>query len=342
VSDLPALGRRATLRDVAAAAGVSPATASYTLNGTKPVSDELRRRVQVAAERLGYRGHRAARALRTGRSGALGLVLPDLTNPFYPALAQAIEARARRFGYALMLVDCGSARAAERRGLRLMADHGVDGLVWIPLPGGGDVERPACPTVVIDRSRTGADTVVSDDVAGGALIAARALELGHERVLLLHGPRRATATRRRRQGLLDGLLGRAAVVSELYVPFTTALPPAAAATLVVTDATFVACGSDVIAIGALEALRAAGRRVPAEVSVVGFDDIAWARLVTPALTTVAHAVSDLGAAAVDLILERLRDPQAAPRDRVLPVVLVPRSSDGPAPEKESHPWKATS
>jgi LacI family transcriptional regulator len=342
VSDLPAPGRRATLRDVAAAAGVSPATASYALSGSKPVSDGLRRRVEGAAERLGYRGHRVARALRTGRSGALGLVLPDLTNPFYPALAQAIEARARRLGYALMLVDCGNAPAAERRGLRLMADHGVDGLVWIPLPGGGDPERPPCPTVVIDRPRPGVDTVVSDDVAGGALIAARALGLGHERVLLLHGPRRATATRRRRQGLLAGLAGRAAVVAELYVPFATELPPQAAAALAITDATFVACASDVIAVGALEALRAAGRRVPAEVSVVGFDDIAWARLVTPALTTVAHAVPELGAAAVDLILERLRDPQAAPRDRVLPVVLVPRSSDGPAPEKEPHPWKATS
>jgi LacI family transcriptional regulator len=334
VNELDAPSRRATLRDVAAAARVSPATASYALSGTKPVSDGLRKRVQGAAERLGYRGHRAARALRTGRSGALGLVLPDLTNPFYPALAQAIEARARRLGYALMLVDCGRAPAAERRGLRLMSDHGVDGLVWIPLSGRGDPDRPACPTVVIGRSRRGVDTVVSDDEGGGALVAARALEGGHRRVLLLHGPRGATATQRRRRGLLAALAGRAEVVAELYVPSATELPPAAAAALVASDASFVACGSDVIAVGALEALRAAGRSVPSEVSVVGFDDIAWARLVTPALTTVAHAVPDLGAAAVDLVLERLRDPQAAPRDRVLPVVLVPRSSDGPAPAKE--------
>jgi len=334
VSDAPTPTRRATLRDVAAAAGVSPATASYALSGGKPVSDEARGRVQAAAERLGYRGHRVARALRTGRSESLGLVLPDLTNPFYPALAQAIEARARRFGYALVLVDCGRSPATERRGLRLMQEHGVDGLIWIPLPGRADPERPACPTVVIGRARPGVDTVVSDDVAGGRLVAERALRLGHERVLLLLGPADATATRRRREGLLAGLAGRAEVVGELHAPFATELPPGVAAALAATDATFVACGSDVIAVGALEALRVAGRRVPDEVSVVGFDDIAWARLVTPALTTVAHAVPELGAAAVDLIVDRLREPNQPARDCVLPVVLVPRASDAPPPGKE--------
>ena len=329
MSGAPPLERRATLRDVAAAAGVSAATVSYALSGGKPVSDEARGRVLAAAERLGYRGHRVARALRTGRSESLGLVLPDLTNPFYPALAQAIEARARRFGYALVLVDCGRSPATERRGLRLMQEHGVDGLVWIPLPGRAEPERPACPTVVIGRARPGVDTVVSDDVAGGRLVAERAVRLGHERVLLLLGPADATATRRRREGLLAGLAGRAEVVGELHAPFATELPPTVAEALAATNATFVACGSDVIAVGALEALRAAGRRVPDEVSVVGFDDIAWARLVTPALTTVAHAVPELGAAAVDLIVDRLREPQAPTRDRVLPVVLVPRASDAP-------------
>ncbi len=335
MSERRPLGARVTLRDVATLAQVSVATVSYALNDTKPVSDDVRRRVRAAAGELGYRGHRVARALRTGQTQSLGLLLPDLTNPFYPALAQAIEARARRRGYALMLVDCGRAPGVERRGLRLMGEHGVDGLVWIPLPGARFADAPPCPTVLVDRPRAGFDTVASDDIEGGRLLGERAVSLGHERVFLLHGPRSATSTRHRRRGFLEAVEGRATVVAELHVPFATTLPHEAREALAHTDATFVACGSDVIAVGALETLRSVGRDVPGDLSVVGFDDIDWAALVTPPLTTVAHAIGALGTTAVDLVLDRLVEPDGPARDLVLPVTLVERASDARRPAKES-------
>ena len=304
------------------------------MNDTKPVSDEARNRVRTAAEDLGYRGHRVARALRTGRTQSLGLVLPDLTNPFFPALAQAIEARARRHGYLLVLVDSGRSATIERRGLRLMTEHGVDGLIWIPSPGARFSERPACPTVLIDRPRRGFDSVASDDEAGGRLLGERAVALGHEHVVLIHGPRSATSTRARRAGLLAGLAGRATIEGEYHAPYAVELPPEVRRALATTRATWVACGNDVLAIGALDALRCAGRSVPGEIGVVGFDDIAWASLVTPALTTVAHRIDQVGAAAVELVLQRVEEPGAPDRNRVLPVSLVPRTSDAPASRRE--------
>ena len=327
-------GGRVTLRDVAAGAGVSPATVSHVMNDSKPVSDDVRRRVRAVAEELGYRGHRVARALRTGRTQSLGLVLPDLTNPFFPALAQAIEARARRRGYMLVLVDTGRSASTERRGLRLLEEHGVDGVIWIPSPAARFTMRPARPTVLIDRPRRGFDSVASDDEAGGRLLGERAVALGHERVLLLHGPRSAASTRARRAGLLAGLAGRAEVVAEHHAPYTSELAPEVRHALATTPATWIACGNDVLAVGAIDALRRAGRAVPGRVGVVGFDDIAWAALVTPGLTTVAHAVAEVGAAAVDLVVQRLDEPGAPDRHRVLPVALVPRASDAPASLRE--------
>lgn len=320
-----------TLRDVADAAGVSTATVSHVLNGTMSVTDGVRTRVEAAAKSLGYQGNRSARALRTGRTQMFGLLLPDLTNPFFPALAQAIEKRARREDYALILVDCGGDKQAQRRGLKLLAEHGVDGLVWIPLP--GTVERPDSgrPTVVLGRSLPGVDTLVSDDEAGGRLVGERATRLGHRRVLYLGGPRSETATVRRRAGLIQGLGDRARLVAELNVPFATSLPAAARRALVSTDATYVACASDVIAIGALKVLAQAGRRVPADVSVSGFDNIAWSELVTPMLTTVAPQYRKIGTTAVELLLERLKRPELPSRDRVLSVSLIVRASDGEAP-----------
>ena len=181
----------ATIKHVAAKVGVSVATVSNALNGKRNVGSAVRRKVLSAAKELGYRPHRAAQAMRTGRTSAIGLVLPDLTNPFFSQLAQAIENRARRLGLLVCLVDSENCAQGETEGFKLLAQHGVDGLIWCPVgarlpPLLRELQRPI---VLIDRPRPGFAVIHSNNYMGGRLLAKHALQKGHSRVGLLSGPR---------------------------------------------------------------------------------------------------------------------------------------------------------
>ncbi|MEJ2480387.1 MAG: LacI family DNA-binding transcriptional regulator, partial [Acidihalobacter sp.] len=197
---------RVTLKDVAKAAGVSTATVSHVLNGTKSVADGTRERVEAAVEALGYRLSQPARTLRTGRHRVLGLLLPDLTNPFFPALAKAVAETARKLGYGLMLSESGSDGQSESQALAAIEQR-VDGVVWVP-----EAPRPPHlpyrPAVIIDRvgPEFGAfDSVSSDHRAGGRLQARLARELGHRRIGLLAGPADSISARSRREALCEAL-----------------------------------------------------------------------------------------------------------------------------------------
>lgn len=317
------------LKDVARLAGVSIATASNVLRGTKAASAEVERRVRSAAEAVGYVPHRQARSLRTGRSHTIGVALPDLTNPFFPALVQAIEAAGRAAGYALLLGDANGEEEGEREAIELLAAYRVDGLIWVPV---GDTRPPGIPAglpiVSVDRPLPGCDGVRSDHAAGGRLIAEHLEAMGYGRFGLLSGPTRLPSASERRRGFLEALSASAEVVWEVEVPFHHELPAEARSALTAGGVDAVVCASDVIAVGALRTLQESGRRVPDELAVVGFDDIAWAELVSPPLTTVRQPLAELGAEAFRLLLDRLEAPDAPPRSSVLPVELVVRASSG--------------
>ncbi len=310
------------LKDVAQAAGVSVATVSYVLRGAKPVSREVELRVWQVARELGYQPNRSAQTLRTGRSRTLGLLVPDLTNPYFPALVQVIETTARALGYALILIDAQNDPATEREGLELLAGYSVAGSVWVPV---GEPPKPPFPTVIVDRPAEGFDAVQADHYQGGALLAAYALELGHHRIGLLSGPRELISAQERRRGFLEGL-GGLDPVWECAVPFALELPEAALARLTRNEITLLVCANDVVAIGAVRSLKQLGRRVPGEVSVLGFDDVPWAALLEPPLATVRQPVAELGRTAVMLLHERIQAPEAPIKRQVLPVELVARRS----------------
>lgn len=324
----------AKLEDVAREAGVSIASASHALTGSKPVSAALRQRVREAAERIGYVPHRQARTLRTGRSQTLGVVLPDLANPFFPALLQATCAAARDAGYGTLVADAGGDADGERAALELLAEHRVDGLVWAPLadPDGA----PAMPTVTVDRAAPGCDGVAADHREAGRLIARHLRAAGRRRPVALHGPPDVPSARARREGFLEAWNGPLA--HEAHVPFSHRLPAEVLRLLADEDADFdaVACANDAVALGAMNALRRSGRRVPEAVAVVGVDDIAFAELAEPALTTVRQPVEEIGREAVRLLLRRLGGAAGPPRDVTLPVRLVVRASSpraAPAPRR---------
>lgn len=323
----------ANLKDVAREAGVSLASASYALNGGKPVSDDLRARVLRAVERTGYVPHRQAQTLRTGRSRTLGVVLPDLGNPFFPSLLKAIEASARAAGYGLLVADAGGGGMAEREALARLREHRVDGLIWAPA--GDPHEVPDVPTVTVDRRAEGCDAVVSDHRQAGRLLAEHLDRAGRRRPAVLHGPPEIPSARARAEGFAERWTGE--VAYEATVCFDHDLPSAVRTNLSGPDRTFdaVVCANDAVAIGVFRLLRQRGLAVPRDVAVVAVDDIPWARLVEPALTTVRQPVGALGREAVALLLDRLTNPHRPARRRTLPVRLVVRaSSPEPAPSGE--------
>ncbi|HEX7389307.1 MAG TPA: LacI family DNA-binding transcriptional regulator, partial [Acidiphilium sp.] len=295
--------RGPTLRDVAERAGVSTATVSFVLNDSKPVSAETRARVERALAALDYRMSPSARALRTGRHHAVGLLLPDLANPFFPLLAQAVTESAWARGHAVVLASSRADPAEEAEALAALEERS-DGVIWIP--GGAAPKRlPGGPAVVLDRPNPALaayDSISADHYAGGAAVAALALRLGHRRVGLLAGPATSQSARHRCAGFLDHA-GGLDIVWQQEVAFTLDLPERAAALLADPRIDVVVAANDVVAIGALRVLRGLGRPVPDSVALIGFDDIPWAALTEPPLTTIRQPVAGLGERAVAALLD---------------------------------------
>lgn len=316
----------ATLRDVAARAGVSTATVSFVLNDSKPVSPETRARVVAALAALDYRISPSARALRTGRHHAIGLLLPDLANPFFPALAQAVTDSAWARNHALILASSGRDAATEAEALAALGER-ADGIIWIP---GTDApqHRPAVPAVILDRPSPDLscfDSISADHGAGGILVAAAFRAQGRRRIGLLAGPATSPSAAARVEGFLANAAGLR-VIWHHEIPFTLDLPTDAAIWLADLKLDGVFAASDVVAIGALRILRSLGRDVPNDVAVIGFDDIPWAALTEPPLTTIRQPVAALGAQAVASLFERIGHPDRAPVAHRLPVMLIERQT----------------
>jgi LacI family transcriptional regulator len=318
-----------TIKDLAARVGVSVATVSNVLNGKPNVGAAVRDKVLRAVQELGYRPHRAAQAMRTGRTRAIGLVLPDLTNPFFPQLAQAVESTARHLGLLVCLIDSQGGTEGESDGLMLLSQHGVDGVIWCPvgpqMPAAlRDLERPV---VLIDRPKPGFAAVHSNYLQGGQLLARYALQQGHTRVGLLSGPSTLESAQQRRNGFARAYPKRIRIAWEVRVGFDGILTREARAALLRRQrATLIVAGNDLIAINAMHFLAEHGIDVPEEVSVAGFDDIGWAKVVSPRLTTIAQPLAAIGARAVELLQDAMSGSKIPSRPTIFDVTLVERES----------------
>lgn len=319
----------ATIKDIAAKVGVSVATVSNVLNDKPNVGSTVRRKVLRAAKQLGYRPHRAAQAMRKGRTRAIGLVLPDLTNPFFPQLAQTVENKARQLGLLVCLIDSQHSVSGETDGLTLLAQHGVDGIIWCPV--GAAIPAPIRtldrPVVLIDRPRPGFPVVHSNYLMGGQLLAKYALQQGHARVGLLSGPRNIESAQQRRTGFLGAFPKRIEIAWEVRVGFDGILPrDARTALLRRRGATLIVAGNDLIAINAVRFLSQHHVDVPEDVSIMGFDDISWSRIVTPRLTTIAQPLPAIGTRAVELLQDAMSGITIESRPTLFDVSLVERDS----------------
>ncbi|MCX7684275.1 MAG: LacI family transcriptional regulator [Acetobacteraceae bacterium] len=332
---------RPTISDVARLAGVHASTVSRALDPSARhrISRAVAERVAAAAEQLGYRPSALAAGLRSGRSHTVGVLVPDLTNPVFPPIVQAIEAALARAGYVTLLASTEADAAKEALLIRRMAAQGADGIILASAatgsPAPGAAARLGLPLVLVNRRLPGAElpAVVSEDAAGIGLAVRHLLALGHRRIAHLGGPSGVATAADRLRGVRAALRaeGLAPVAVERAAAYTRqAGAEATRALLRVRRGGFTAivAANDLLALGAYDALREAGLRIPADISVTGFNDMPMADLVDPPLTTVRIQHAAMGEAAAEAMLARLRG-EAGPGTVRLPAALVVRASAAP-------------
>jgi LacI family transcriptional regulator len=316
-----AAGRRITIRDVARAAGVSNATVSQVLNGSRPVAEETRLRIERVISELGYRPNTFARALKTLRSQLVGVVLPDLSNPFYPTLVRGAQDELGLNGYHALIVNTDAEREQELELVAELVDRQVDGLLLTTFtltPADyADIAAKGVPFVIVGRSE-GFDHVTTSDYSAALEMTRYLLDKGYASVAHLAGPTNgggpaAPRLAGYRAAMRErGLTGAAAPV--VRGEFTVAGGNKAMLKLLESgiQPRAVFCANDLMALGAIEAAGTAGLRVPDDLAVAGFDDIDAASLVRPSLTTVENSARELGGKAAGLLLDRMRGADGPP------------------------------
>ncbi len=324
---------RITIADVAREVGVSMMTVSRVINGRGDVSGATRQRVLEAVERLGYRPSGIARGLATRHTGTLGLVVPDIANPFFAEVARGVEEVAYSQGYNVFLCNTDEDPARELDVLGSLEEKRVDGVVLCSSRlSDEDLQMAvdAYPAVVLVNRKAGqhVSTVVVDDVLGGRLATGHLIARGHRAIGFLSGPQGSHSGQGRLEGyaieMASARLRRETRWIEPCGP--TAEQGRLAALRLLRgsiELTALICYNDLVAVGALHACRELGRDVPGSVAIVGFDDIPVAALVTPALTTCRVSRHELGARAVGLLLEHVRgEGYAAGEGRGAPAAVV--------------------
>jgi len=337
VSDVPR-SRPVGVRHVAEMAGVSIGTVSNVLNQPERVGAATRERVESAMASLGFVPSRAAAQLRSRRSGLIGVVVPDVGNPFWASALRGVETVADTAGVSLVVGSTHQDPDRQRQLLRVLESQGVDGLVIAPIDRANDwavFERRRYGVVTVERPTPGSrgSWVSLDDVEGARLIVGHLLDLGHRRIALVNGPTRVSWCAQRRRGAVTAVTDRGldprgvildVVVEDLTVEQGTA---AVAPLLDAHDASAVMCVNDMLALGALLAMQQRHLRVPEDVALAGYDDASFAPALNPPLTTVRQPSFAMGVAAAELLL---REGGRRPGDHVefRPELVVRASTVG--------------
>jgi DNA-binding LacI/PurR family transcriptional regulator len=330
-----------SLKEVAREAGVSTATVSRVLNGFQNVREDTRSRVERAIRELDYQPNRVARRLRAREvsSKLLGLIVPDIQNPFYVDVVRGIEDRALADQYAVLMCNFAQDEKRERLYVDIMRSESVDGLIVAPAhqrdPKVIELVREGLPIVCVDRGLEGVevDVVVVDNRQGAFDAVDHLARLGHRRIAYVAGLPRIPSTMERLAGYEEALAAHGIDKDETLVRFGDSKhesgrlltgelldlpnPPTALFT-----------GNNLITLGALETIHRGGLRIPEDVAIVGFDDMYWSISLNPPLTAVSQPGYEIGRRAADLLLQRIADPTRPRVKLVLKTSLVVRRSCG--------------
>ncbi|GAB78601.1 LacI family DNA-binding transcriptional regulator [Austwickia chelonae] len=337
----------ATLRDVAREAGVSSATASRALTHSGPVSTDTRERVVEAARKLDYQVNNLARGLRTQRTRTLGLLVPDVRNPFFTDLAYHVDKAAAQRGLAVMMGSADEQAGQQDRYLNVLTGHHVDGIIAVPQGAASETlvrTAASVPTVLVDRDPgiPGVPTVTSDNHGGMTALVDHVVSLGRRRIGVVAGPQ-TTSTGRERLDALRGRLAEHGIelptnrIAEGDFQLESGLT-ATAQLLAGGDLDAIVAADNLMGLGAIMVLRQEGIGIGDDMALACVDDIPWFSLVDPAITVIAQDVSRLGEVAVEL-LQAQADGHTV-ESVVVPMHLIPRTSCGekntthPAPTGE--------
>lgn len=340
--------RRATITDVARAAGASRTSTSRALTGRGYTSPELMARIQAAADQLGHVPDALARSMKRQWTSVIGLLVSDLANPFYAELASGGSAAARARGYQIMLADTHREHTLELDAARNMLSQRVAGLIVTPITSKPVelAQRLGTPAVEIDRAVSDVDTVVVENEDGARQATRHLIDLGHTRIALVTDGTEWTTCRLRRDGYLQahddaGLEPDHALMVTAGSNDVEAREAMTGLLALPDRPTAVFTANSLLARGAWHAIRDAGLSIPEDVSLVAFDDSSWMSMVVPQVTTVRQDAWLIGDSAVRRLIDRIDDPDLPSEQVVLPVELILRGSTGRHPacaESASRPW----
>lgn len=339
-----------TIRDVARLANVSVATVSNALNSSDRVSPELLARVRAAIEKLGYAPHAGARSLRKRASGLIGLVVGDITNPFFSDLFEAVEDAAAASGYLVLLCNSSERPEREEAHLKMLRSQRIDGLILAPT-GAASMNRAALlaqlevPIVLVDRAMDGLgyDSVVLDNRRAGFEATSHLIAQGHRRIGLINGPEVVRTAADRMQGYREALLSAGialdpALVRDAGFRERPAYDAFGDLIALAEPPTAIFATNNLMTIGVVSALADRGLACPEDISLIGIDDLPWADAVLPRLTAIAQPVRAMGETAFALLAERIAGARLGPGTTTVlaPRLVLRRSCASPASPKAAH------
>lgn len=326
------------MRDVAERAGVSVTTVSHVINETRVVSPESRQRVAAAMDELGYQPNALARSLRRKETYTLGVIVPDSADPFFAEIVRGIEDTSFQRGYTITLCNSDSDLDKELLYTNALTEKQVDGILFLAAGGKStehihSLHKRRMPLVVVDRQTQNMtlDSVQIDNAWGGWAATRHLVELGHRRIGCITGPSDLTLSAERVTGYRRALQeGRLSVDERLIVKgdfqYESGYQAAHYFLAMADPPTAIFACNDLMAVGLVSAAQALGRRIPADLAVVGFDDVRLASFINPPLTTIAQPKYDIGRIATTMLLERISNPDMSPRQRTLKTELIVRRS----------------
>jgi LacI family transcriptional regulator, repressor for deo operon, udp, cdd, tsx, nupC, and nupG len=332
------------IKDIATISGVSPATVSRTLRNPELVSKETRKRVMKAVKEAGYTPNRFGSSLRTQKSGNIMVVMPDITNQVNAGIIRAIESEAQKAGYSVLLGDTQSLLEREQHYAHMTQSGQADGILLFTyhLPFETNDSKPlmaqlpplvnSCEAIPID----GINKVMIDNTAAAKTAVNHLLDFGHTRIAAVMGPSDTPSTLERLKGYKLALIEAGIDIDDsLIMRGDYGLDSGSSAMEKLLKLkqrpTAVFCFSDDMAIGAMSVLREYGFNIPQDISVMGFDDIRYAKLMSPALTTIHQPLEDIGKACTQLLLQQLAGKLSEATYIELPYTLMVRQSTGPVP-----------
>jgi len=336
------------MKQIADLARVSLGTVSHVLNDSARVREPLRKRVLEAVEALGYQPSQLARGLRRDKTNMLGMVIPDVTNPFFPAVVRGAEDVAFANGYRLVLCNTDNDHQKELAHLNELRTYLPSGLIVIPssfsdLTVQAERYRRAGTAVVcIDRlpKRWNGDSVTVANEQGAYAATRHLIQIGHERLAAITGPLHLTNARQRLEGFRRALHESKLTVAPEYFHETTfdragGYSKGRLILKLLPRPTAIFAGNDMIALGVIQAIRELGLNCPEDVSVMGFDDLDFAELISPSLSSVSQSGYQLGATAAHILMDRLKGDDGSPKHFVLETQLKIRDSVTPPTSRES-------